>query len=70
MFYEEGESTKQVHTLVRRDLPNLLHAVYGALDAERRGADKFANNIDLFLKTFGLQRDSAALNRRVKNADY
>jgi hypothetical protein len=69
MFYEEGESTKQVHTLIRQDLPNLLHAVYGALDARRRGADKFASNIDLFLKAFGLQRDSAALNQRVRNAD-
>ncbi|MEN8219616.1 MAG: hypothetical protein ABFS56_25345, partial [Pseudomonadota bacterium] len=69
MFYEEGESMEQVHSLVRQDLPNLLHAVYGALDAGRRGADKFANNIDLFLKAFGLQRDSAALNQRVRNAD-
>jgi len=68
MFYEEGQNTVQVHNLVRQDLPNLLHAVYGALDAKRRGADKFANNIDFFLKAFGLQRDSAALNQRVKNA--
>jgi len=68
MFYEEGQNTVQVHNLVRQDLPNLLHAVYGALDAKRGGADKFANNIDIFLKAFGLQRDSAALNQRVKNA--
>jgi len=69
MFYEEGQNTVQVHNLVRRDLPNLLYAVYGALDAKKRGADKFAKNLDFFLKAFGLQRESAALNQLVKNAD-
>ena len=66
MFSEEGDSTTEVHTLVRQDLPNLLHAVYGALDARRMGADKFAKNIDLFLNLFLYKRDSAALNERIK----
>ncbi len=67
MFYEEGENMETVHALVWQDLPNLFHAVHGALDAGKLGADKFAKNIDFFLKMFGLKRDSVALDQRVKN---
>lgn len=69
MFYEEGESMEQVHNLVRRDLPNLLRAAYGALDADRNGAKIFANQLDLFLNLFKLKRESVALTQRVKNAE-
>ncbi len=68
MFYEEGENTEQIHSLVRQDLPNLLHAVHSAIDARKLGVEKFADNIDFFLKVFELQRDSIALNQRVKEA--
>lgn len=66
MFIEEGDSTIEVHQVVRRDMPNLLHAVYGALEEKRGGADKFANNVDLFLNLFLYKRDSVALKERIK----
>lgn len=65
LYHEEGESTDHVRNLVRWNLPNLLHAVYGALEKQRKGANLFATNLDLFLVLFGLKRDSEALNKRI-----
>jgi len=65
LYTEEGESTDHVRNLVRWNLPNLLHAVYGALENNRKGADLFAQNLDLFLTLFVLKRDSEALMKRI-----
>jgi hypothetical protein len=66
LYHEEGESTDHVRNLVRWNLPNLFHAVYGALESNRKGADLFATNLDLFLTIFVLKRDSDELNKRIK----
>ncbi len=66
LYTEEGESTDHVRNLVRWNLPNLLHAVYGALGNNKKGADLFAKNLDLFLILFVLKRDSEALKKRMK----
>ncbi len=66
LYTEEGESTDHVRNLVKWNLPNLLHAVYGALEKNRNGADLFATNIDLFLTLFVLKRDSEELKKRIK----
>ncbi|MDM8559882.1 NACHT domain-containing protein [Candidatus Parabeggiatoa sp. HSG14] len=69
MSYEEGNDTIQVHTLLRKDLSNLLYAVHSALDAEESWAVQFAKNVKLFLGIFGFHRDNAILNQRVKQAE-
>jgi len=66
LYTEEGESTDHVRNLVRWNLPNLLHAVYGALEKNHIGADLFATNVDLFLTLFVLKRDSEELKKRIK----
>ena len=65
LFYEEGRDTVRIHALARQDLPNLLHAVYGALDANEKWTIKFANQVKLFLDIFALKRDSAVLQRHI-----
>ncbi len=65
LYHEDGENTEHVRNLVRWNLPNLLHAVYGALEKNRKGADLFATNLDLFLTLFGLKRDSEALKKLI-----
>jgi hypothetical protein len=57
-----------VRATVRRELPNLLAAVHGALDAGTPWAVDFANNVSRFLGDFGLSRDLAALNKRAQAA--
>jgi hypothetical protein len=66
MAYEESKHTIQSHTLLRRDLSNLLYAVHSALDAGEVWAAQFAKNINPFLHTFGFHRDSTALIGRLE----
>jgi tetratricopeptide (TPR) repeat protein len=57
-----------VRAIARRELPNLLAAVYGALDAGAPWAIDFADNVNRFLGVFGLSRDRAALSKRAQAA--
>ncbi|RKZ86933.1 MAG: hypothetical protein DRR19_14265 [Candidatus Parabeggiatoa sp. nov. 1] len=66
MAYEESKHTIQSHTLLRRDLSNLLYAVHSALDAGEVWAAQFAQNINPFLHAFGFHRDSTALLSRLQ----
>ena len=54
--------------IAARELPNLLAAVHGALDADAPWAVEFADGVSRFLTWFGLSRDWAALNERVQAA--
>jgi len=67
LFYEEGRDTDRTRALARRDLRNLLHAVYSALDANEKWTINFANQVDLFLNTFGFKHDSAVLKQQLIN---
>jgi tetratricopeptide (TPR) repeat protein len=63
------DSKKQVavvRAIARRELPNLLAAVQGALDAGAPWAVDFADNVSRFLEYFGLTRDRAALTKRAQ----
>jgi len=64
--------TKNLHeirAIVQRELPNLLFAVHGALDAEEAYAVEFVRNVNRFLNVFGLNRDSKALSQRIEHFD-
>jgi len=63
LFFEEGKNTLLIHALAKRDLPNILHTIYTAIEAKERWVPKVANYVDLFINTFGLKRESAAINQ-------
>ena len=68
LYNQDSEAVAAVRAIVWRELPNLLAAVHGALDAGAPWAVNFANNINTFLAHFGLSRDQAALNNRAQAA--
>ncbi|MCP4699661.1 MAG: tetratricopeptide repeat protein [Gammaproteobacteria bacterium] len=64
LYYEDDRRPEQTRAIVLRELPNLLRAVYTALDAGDENAAEFANNVNRFLDCFGLRRDHEALAAR------
>ncbi|BAY09462.1 CHAT domain-containing protein [Calothrix sp. NIES-2098] len=52
-------------TIAERELPNLLYAVDGALNAGAEWAVEFVDNVNFFLGKFGLNRDLTLLNQRI-----
>jgi tetratricopeptide (TPR) repeat protein len=68
LYQEDNKLPHQVSVVAQREFPNLLYAVYQALDAGEAWGVKFVNNINKFLEYFGFNRDRAALNQRAKPA--
>jgi tetratricopeptide (TPR) repeat protein len=69
LSFEDVKNPYETRAIVQRELPNLLFAVHGALDAEEAYSVKFAGRIDKFLNVFGLNRDRAALSQRIEQFD-
>lgn len=65
LYHMDKEYPLLCRSVARRELPNLLRAVYGALDAREDFAVAFATSVERFLEIFGLCRDQAALTARV-----
>jgi tetratricopeptide (TPR) repeat protein len=61
LYHEDSRHPHQARAIVRRELPNLLHAVHAALDAGNPEAVDFADSVNRFLSIFGLKRESEAL---------
>ncbi|MDJ0617493.1 MAG: CHAT domain-containing protein [Calothrix sp. MO_192.B10] len=55
--------------IAQRELPNLLMAVHGALEADEEWAVHFVNNVSRFLNNFGLNRDRAVLIAKLGKKD-
>ncbi|OQY50081.1 MAG: hypothetical protein B6247_22140 [Candidatus Parabeggiatoa sp. nov. 2] len=69
LFFEDNKNPHETRAVVQRELPNLLFAVHGALDAEEAYAVEFVRNVNWFLNLFGLNRDSKALSQRIEHLD-
>lgn len=67
LSFEDDKNPHFARAVVQRELPNLLLAVHGALDAGEEWAVVFVTYINKFLNVFGLNRDLAELNRRIEN---
>ena len=63
---EDSKAVAAVRAIAQRELPNLLAAVTGALDAGTPWALDFADNLTKFLGAFGLSRDLAFLNKECR----
>jgi tetratricopeptide (TPR) repeat protein len=68
LYQQDTKAVAAERAIARRDLPNLLAAVQGALDAGAPWAVEFANGVSKFLGDFGLGRDRAALSKRAETA--
>jgi tetratricopeptide (TPR) repeat protein len=62
------QNPREARAIAWRELPNILHAVHGALDTADDDAVGFANSVNSFLKDFGLRRESEALIAKVQAA--
>ncbi|MCK5875987.1 MAG: hypothetical protein KAG43_00010 [Candidatus Marithrix sp.] len=67
MSYEEGKNTDQVRNLIRRDFPNLIHAVSCALDVKETWGPQFVKNLSLYLTVFGFKQDQDMLTQKAEN---
>ncbi|HBF34875.1 TPA: hypothetical protein DDW35_09980 [Candidatus Sumerlaeota bacterium] len=68
LYREDSQNPHQVRDIAWRELPNLLQAVHAALDAGAPDAADFADNVNLFLRYFGLKQEEAILAAKVQDA--
>jgi tetratricopeptide (TPR) repeat protein len=69
LYDEDIPYPHQARVIIRRELPNLLYAVNGALDVGEEWAVEFVARVNKFLDYFRLNRDRDALCQRAKQAD-
>ncbi|MBD2505761.1 CHAT domain-containing protein [Nostoc muscorum FACHB-395] len=65
LYFKDSKNPHGVRALAQRELPNLLYAVDGALNAGAEWAVDFVNQVNRFLGIFGLNRDRTRLNQRI-----
>ena len=66
LYNQDRTNPLATSAIAKRELPNLLAAVNGVLDAGAKSAVEFVNNVNLFLNFFGLDKDLAVLNQRTQ----
>ena len=66
LYFEDRKYPQQVRAITKRELPNLLFAVYGALKVNEEWAVDFVDNVSIFLMYFGFSRYWAILNQQLK----
>ncbi len=65
MYHEDDKNPLFARAIVRRELPNLLMAVKGALAAGDADAVEFVDNVSRFLGIFGLKQDQQVLTDKL-----
>lgn len=68
LYHEDCRNPHEARAIAQRELPNLLHAVHGALDAADPDAVDFANSVNRFLIWFGLTQERDALVAKAQAA--
>ena len=66
LYQRDSQDPYYARAIALRELPDLLFAVNGALDAGEQWAVDFVDNVNRFLNVFGLQKDRAALTQRAQ----
>jgi len=64
LLFEDLKNPIETRAIVKRELPNLLFAVKGALGEATDYAVDFVTSVNSFLDYFGLQRDLEQLNQQ------
>jgi tetratricopeptide (TPR) repeat protein len=65
LYEEDSKDPHFTRAIAQQELPNLLYAVHGALDAGEEWAVEFVYSVNRFLDYFGLNRDRTLLSQRV-----
>ncbi|BAY20492.1 TPR domain protein [Calothrix sp. NIES-2100] len=65
LYFEDRKNPHFARAITQRELPNLLYAVNGALNAGAEWAVEFVEQVNWFLVYFGLNRDRTRLNQRI-----
>jgi tetratricopeptide (TPR) repeat protein len=68
LYHEDSKNPHAARAIALRELPNLLHGVYTALQAGEAFAVEFAEYVNWFLNMFGLHANKAALNLATQQA--
>lgn len=68
LYLDDHNNPHRVRAIARRELPNLLHAVDRALEADDADVAAFVECVNKFLKDFGMTREAARLTRRAGQA--
>lgn len=66
LYVEDRKTPEAVRGVARRELPNLLAAVRGAITTEEHFAVEFVECVNEFLEYFGLTQEQADLTERVQ----
>jgi tetratricopeptide (TPR) repeat protein len=69
LYNEDSKNPVAIREVARRELPNLLWAVNGALDEEAENAADFVGRVNWFLDRFGLKKDRAFLTERLNRVE-
>ncbi|MBD2415815.1 hypothetical protein FACHB389_27385 [Nostoc calcicola FACHB-389] len=65
LYIKDNKDSHFARAIAQQELPNLLYAVDGALDAHAEWAVEFVDNVNRFLGIFGLNRDRTRLNQSI-----
>ncbi|MBE8986588.1 CHAT domain-containing protein [Nostoc sp. LEGE 12450] len=65
LYFEDSKDPHFICAIAQQELPNLLYAVDGALNAGAEWAVDFVYIVNNFLGNFGLNRDCTRLNQRI-----
>ncbi len=68
LFHQDRNYPAQARAIAQCELPNLLKAVHNALDAGDEQVNTFVNQLKVFLKYFGLSRESKAITELLAQA--
>jgi tetratricopeptide (TPR) repeat protein len=66
LYVEARKNPHEARAIAQRELPNLLVAVHGALDAGEEWAVEFVNDVNRLLYYYGFNRDRALLAQRAE----
>ncbi len=66
LYQRDIQNPYYARAIALRELPDLLFAVHGALDAGEEWAVDFVDNVNRFLDYFGLNKDRAELTQRAE----
>jgi tetratricopeptide (TPR) repeat protein len=69
LYVQDSKHRAAIQVIARRELPNLLWAVNGALDDEAENAAEFVAFVNKFLGDFGLKKDRAFLTLHLSRCE-
>ena len=69
LYFEDSKNPHEARAIAQRELPNVLYAVHGALDADEEWAVEFVEYVNRFFYIFGLNCDRAALSQLAAKAE-